>query len=431
MQVLFPPLKHVAINIVDTTLYNRQDISDLPADSIKVMPFKSKFKLDYISNTANIGISTGMYRNNQAGSIYMIFSDMVGNNQLYSSLSLNGQIYDFSGQVSYINQKGKIKWGTSFSHIPYLSGSMFITRDTLKFEDDLIPVDNLVIDYLRLFEDNISFFASYPISQTRRMEATMSSSWFYYRMDRYNNYYTLDGFGIGGSREKMEAPEGDNFQVISFAYVKDNSYFGQTSPMRGGRSRYQVEKYFGAADIFTSLVDYRQYLYVRPFSLALRLYNYGMYGRNSEDGVIPPLYIGYSWLLRGYENTSTDLNTLEGNSFNVYRLTGSRVMIANAEIRLPVTGPERLALIKSKWFLTDLNLFFDSGLAWNHDSRIKFDPESVSGDDNNVRYPLFSTGVSLRVNLLGYLVIEPFYAFPLQNGGFRNGQFGLNFTPGW
>jgi len=27
--------------------------------------------------------------------------------------------------------------------------------------------------------------------------------------------------------------------------------------------------------------------------------------------------------------------------------------VANAELRFPFSGPERLALIKSKWFLTD------------------------------------------------------------------------------
>jgi len=45
--------------------------------------------------------------------------------------------------------------------------------------------------------------------------------------------------------------------------------------------------------------------------------------------------------------------------------------------------------------------------------------------------PLFSTGASVRINLLGYLILEPYCAFPLQNGGFRNPVFGLNFVPGW
>jgi hypothetical protein len=128
-----------------------------------------------------------MYGNNQGGSINMIFSDMVGNNQLYSSLSLNGQIIDFSGQVAYINQKTKIKWGASLSHIPYLSGNMLYTSDTLNIEvgAEIVPrpVNNIVINYMRLFEDNISFFASYPLSQTRRFEAGMSASWYYYRID--------------------------------------------------------------------------------------------------------------------------------------------------------------------------------------------------------------------------------------------------------
>ncbi|MBP1675063.1 MAG: tolB protein precursor, partial [Bacteroidetes bacterium] len=92
-----PPVKHVAVNLVDTTLYYRRKISELPVDSIKEVPYRSKFKLDYISNNASIGVSTGMFRNSMGGSINAIFSDMVGNNQLYSALSLNGEIYDWPG----------------------------------------------------------------------------------------------------------------------------------------------------------------------------------------------------------------------------------------------------------------------------------------------------------------------------------------------
>ncbi|MBG0858919.1 MAG: PD40 domain-containing protein [Bacteroidales bacterium] len=427
-----PPLKHIAINLVDTTLYNRQVIADIPGDSLKNMQYRPKFKLDYISNNASIGVSTGIYRNSMGGSINMIFSDMVGNHQLYSSLALNGEIYDFGGQVAYINQKGKIKWGGGISHIPYQAGSMFIMRDTINYQDTRMPVDNLVLDLLRMFEDNISVFASWPMSQTRRFEGTISSSWYYYRIDRYNNYYFLNGLPIGTKREKLDAPKGNNYQQISLAYVEDNSFFGMTSPMNGHRARYQIEKYFGAADVFTTLFDFRKYFFTKPIGFAFRLYNYGMYGKDAEGGVIPPLYIGYPWLLRGYENVSYSSDgTLEGNTFNVTWLTGSKIALANAELRLPFTGPERLALIKSKWLLTDINLFFDSGLAWNSDSKITFNLNPAAGAGENERFPLFSTGASIRLNLLGYIVIEPFYAFPLQNGGFKNGVFGLNFIPGW
>ncbi len=428
---ILPPGSHFSANIVDKNLTGRDDLALLPTDSIRIRPYKSKFQLDYISNNANIGVSTGIYRNNVAGSINMIFSDMVGNNQLFSSLSLNGEIYDFGGQAAYINQKGKIKWGAALSHIPYRAGNMFIKRDTVQLEDMLVPVDNLVIDYLRMFEDNATFFASYPLSQTRRFEANLSLSWYYYRLDRYNNYYLLNGAGLASKKEKLDAPGGSNYQQISVAYVEDNSYSGMTSPMQGHRARFQVDKYFGAANIFTTLIDYRQYFYVRPFTLAFRAYNLNMLGSDAENGILPPINIGYPWLIRGYSNVSyTNAEVNDLNRFNISVLTGSRVAVANAELRFPLSGPERLAAIKSKWFLIDLNLFFDSGLAWNSSSSVVAD-RHVMTDSGDVRYPVFSTGASLRVNLLGYMVIEPYYAIPLQNGGLKNANFGLSFTPGW
>lgn len=426
-----PPLRHVSVNIVDSTLYGRKLSPPLPVDSVKVIPYRPKFKLDYISNNASVGVSSGIYRNNLGGSINMIFSDMIGDNQLFSSLSLNGEIYDFAGQAAYLRQKGKVKWGAGLSHIPYRSGSMSLAYDTVRFQGEMVPVDVLQLDYIRLFEDNITLYASWPFSQTRRVEATASSSWYYYRIDRYNYYYLLNGINIGVTRKKMPTPKGSDYQQLSFAYVKDNSLFGMTAPMQGSRARYQIDKYFGATDIFTALFDYRHYIYLKPVSLAFRYYNYGMYGKSSAGNVLQPLYVGYPWLIRGYEKISYNTGDTPGlSSLNISRLSGTRIAVANAELRYPFTGPERLALIKSKWLLTDLNLFFDAGLAWYNGDKIIFSERSSQTAENE-KYPLYSTGASLRINLLGYIVIETYYAFPLQNGGFRNGVFGLNFTPGW
>lgn len=426
-----PPMKHASVNQVDTTLYNRTEDFRLPADSVRNVDYKPKFKLDYLSNNANVGLSGGIYRNNLGGSVTMIFSDMVGNNQLYSALSLNGEIYDFGGQTAYINQKGKLKWGAAVSHIPYRAGSMSIGRDSIMFQDAMIPVDVLQLDYIRMFEDNVTLYAALPLSQTRRIEATLSSSWYYYRIDRYNYYYLLNGASVGGTREKMPAPEGSNYQQISLAWVEDNSYSGMTSPMEGHRARFQADKYFGATDVFTALIDSRKYFWVKPVGLAFRAYSYGMYGGRNGENVLQPLYLGYPWLIRGYENVPYGEESTAGpGSLDISRLSGTRIAVANAELRLPFSGPEQLALIKSKYFLTDLNLFFDAGLAWYRGDQIVFGKESTTAGTGQ-KYPLMSTGVSVRINLLGYLVIEPYYAFPLQNGGFRNGTFGLSFMPGW
>jgi len=425
-----PPLEGSAKQFIDTNLYERDISYELPRDSINDVPYKSKFKLDYISNSTGMGVSTSQYGTIMQGSVNMIFSDIVGNNQLFSSLALNGEIYDFGGLFAYINQKGKLKWGASVSHVPYRSGFMDVVADTVSIRGDTIPATNFRLDFIRMFEDNISLFAFYPLSQTRRLEAGASFSWYYYRWDRFNNYYSLTGFRLFETREKLPAPDGNNYRQVNLAYVEDNSYFGMTAPMQGHRSRLQVSKYFGAVDMYTVLADYRKYLYLRPVGIAFRAYHYGRYGVSGETELLTPLYLGYPWLIRGYENVSFIGNDYDvsNSSFNISHLSGSRIVVGNLELRIPITGIERLAPIKSRIFLTDLNLFFDAGLAWNKDSEISFDWNPGSFDK---RIPVYSAGLSARVNLMGVVVVEPYLAVPFQNGGFSNLSFGFNFTPGW
>ena len=45
--------------------------------------------------------------------------------------------------------------------------------------------------------------------------------------------------------------------------------------------------------------------------------------------------------------------------------------------------------------------------------------------------PDMSVRVSLRVNVFGYFVLEPYYAIPFQRKDVSLGIFGLTFAPGW
>ena len=201
-----------------------------------------------------------------------------------------------------------------------------------------------------------------------------------------------------------------------------------TSPLLGHRARFQVGKYFGEVGFYSLLADYRKYFFIKPVGLAFRLYHYGRYGNKAENNIMSPLYLAYPWLIRGYDSRSV-YNLIENESipFDISNLSGSRIMVINAELRMPFVGAERLALIKSRWFGADVNLFFDGGLAWDSENTPVLQWDAAPGK----RTPVFSTGLSIRVNVLGYLVLEPYYAVPLQNGGFSNGNFGLNITPGW
>ncbi|HEX2937185.1 MAG TPA: hypothetical protein VHO72_17650 [Bacteroidales bacterium] len=417
-----PPLERVGGNIVDRNLHNRDSVSLVSTEKFLSSPYRPKFQLDYISNV-NVGVATSRFGGGMAGSVFAIFSDIVGQNQLYTTLALNGEIYDFGGQIAYQNTKHKINYGVSVSHIPY----MYAYRDFVENKGD--GLYNYPISILRIFEDKISLFGMRPLSQTRRLEFGTSVAWYYHRLEQWNQYY-LNGYYYGGDRQKADAPPGYVVQTVDAAYVIDNSFFGMTAPMRGHRVRIGTEQYFGELGFTTALVDIRKYWYAKPFTFATRLMHYGRYGKGAEDTRLSQLYIGYPWYVRGYEyEIFGDAYDVPDNlKVGINDLMGSRMGVFNFEVRVPFTGPKKIALVKSGILFTDLDIFFDAGIAWQKQNTVAF---KLKKDKENERIPLMSTGASIRINVLGYMVIEPYYAFPLQYGAFKNGVFGVNFQPGW
>src|SRR5690606_8121580 len=138
-------------------------------------------------------------------------------------------------------------------------------------------------------------------------------------------------------------------------------------------------------------------------SLAFRFMHIGRYGADAEDGRLYPLSFAYPTLTRG--NAPDNIRGYDigdGEAHSINQIFGSRMMVANAEWRIPFTGPERLTPIKSKVLFTELALFADAGIAWTSSSRptLKWDPESPTD-----RVPFLSTGLSLRLNLFGLMVL--------------------------
>lgn len=101
------------------------------------------------------------------------------------------------------------------------------------------------------------------------------------------------------------------------------------------------------------------------------------------------------------------------------------MIVANLEVRLPLTGPERLSMLKSKFLFTELTAFFDVGTAFNRFS--DFNPASPN---LLAPQPAVSAGFSVRANLFGALIVEPYYAWQLSSAE-KRGVFGVNFIPGW
>jgi hypothetical protein len=81
-----------------------------------VKTFRPQFGLTYIGSSG-VGASTSRFGTGMAGGVSMMFSDIVGDNQLFSVLSVNGEVYDFGGQVGYVNPEKQDKLGRKrFAH---------------------------------------------------------------------------------------------------------------------------------------------------------------------------------------------------------------------------------------------------------------------------------------------------------------------------
>lgn len=443
------------------------------AGSVVNIAYKPKFKLDYLAGSGiGIGVSS-FYGTSLSSGIQGVFSDILGRNQIFAAASVNGQIYDSGAAITYVNQTGRWNLGFGISHIPYQFGVQTQTFPTKSVSGKNATVLSDNIDIIRNFEDAARVFTSYPISKTTRFEVGAGASYNSYRVDRYADYYALDTTVNADksktitqnylTSDKKKIANDDESKLIgtslksyslfnvSTALVGDNSFFGVTAPLNGFRYRLEAEYNFGTYHFFAPTIDLRKYVRVEPVTFAARFYGYGRFGGDATG--LYPLYVGYPFYIRGYEGQTFYNNGRAGtNGFTIDQLSGSRIAVFNFEVRLPFTGPEKLAQIKSKFLFTDLNLFFDAGLAWNAGDHIYFQKnppvigeKPVLNDDGTPsivngqpvtqpvygRVPALSAGISLRINVFGAFVLEPYLAVPFNRTDVKKPLFGLGFTPGW
>lgn len=461
---ILPPMESIGVDIVNSNLGNFERFEKTTTDSMRLVPYRPKFKLDYLANSG-VGVSTSRFGTGVQGGIVGMFSDILGRNQIIANLSVNGEIYDFGGMVGYINQQQRINWGVALSHIPYLTGYREIVPDKLKNGDTEINVINDRTNLIRTFEDQAQVFGAYPFNKVHRFEMGGAVSRYSYRVDRISNYYEningYPGYYITSDKRKVPLSEATNdigvplksFNIFqaNASFVGDNSINGITSPLDGFRYRVGIEQYFGDYQFSAVTVDLRKYWRLKPITIAARSYNYQRIGKDGEN--LYPLYVGYPYLIRGYEaNSLYNTRNSSANGFDINQLSGNKIAVFNFELRLPFTGPKKLSAIPSKFLFTDLNLFFDAGLAWNEGSKVVFKNQPTNninpqlGSDGlpvkdingnviytgtNERVPAMSVGISLRVNVFGYFVLEPYYAIPFQRTDVSAGVFGLTFAPGW
>jgi hypothetical protein len=363
--------------------------------------------------------SSSVFGTQFSGGASAYFSDMLGNQAIGVTLQASCQLRDIGGQLLYLNTASRWNWGVNVARTPYVYGYGALTNSGAEYVFYHIAIDNL------------SGILQYPFSQTRRLEFSAGYTHYGYSIQTATQSFSGRTSGLSD----IAAPSSLGLSSASVALVGDASSFGFTSPISGSRYRIEVTPTVGSLKYNTVLMDYRKYFFAKPFTLAFRGLHYGLYGKDAESDRLGALYLGDGSLVRGYSYDSFNASDCSSNGTGSLasstcpqfdRLVGSKLALANAELRIPLFGTSGFGLIASPLPPIEIAPFVDAGVAWTKTSGPVWDLASTSGD----RTPVVSTGVASRINLFGFAVFEVYYAHPFQRPG-RSGVWGFVLQPGW
>jgi Tol biopolymer transport system component len=400
----------------------------LPPDdtaAFAVGPYRGRLSLDYVGQPS-LAVGSNQLGTYVGGGAALYFSDMLGDHNLVTGLEINGTIRDLSALVAYQNLSRRLNWGISAQQVPYVTaayaaGPVDVNGQTVYAEQQLL---------YRQTNREVAGVLSYPFNQARRVEFSLSANNITFDRELRTQAFSFET-GALLFDDKQDLPGGDAINLFgaTTALVYDNSIFGATSPILGQRYRVEVSSSIGSLDLVNALIDYRKYFMpVRPFTVAARLMHFGRYGSGGEDQRLNPLFLGYEGLVRGYNYGSfrgSECVPEPGETSScpvVDRLFGSRIAMANLELRFPLLGALGAGSGYYGAFPLEFAIFGDAGVAWSSGTS----PSLVGG----TRQAVYSAGATLRINFLGFAVGQVDLVHPFNRPG-RNWVWQFSLQPGF
>jgi Tol biopolymer transport system component len=416
---LLPPRKRgegEVIALLSNPLYGLPE-----EEEFEVADYKPKLVLDYVS-PSQMAVGTDRFGMYAGGGILLNFSDMLGYHNVFTMAQVNSRVEDSALLAGYQNTRKRLNWGAVIQRIPYVYGGIAMGYGDYFGQPALLEEEYI----FRQVNYQASVFAFYPFNQSRRFELSAGYRLIDYQQEVRTRAYTLDGFFIDQLKQELDAPDSLYYGFFTAAFVYDSSFFGATAPILGQSYRIEYTPYFGGNLNFSSiLADYRRYFMpARPFTLAFRIMHYGRYGSNATDNRFYPLFLGYESLIRGYNSGSFGVD-----EYDVYeQLFGSKMLIANVELRFPLFGVLGVGRGYYGILPIDFVAFYDAGIAWGYETGDdKANKPFFLGGD---RKPLTSAGIGVRMNVFGYLIMGFNLVKPLDRPN-KNVYFQLTITPGF
>lgn len=348
----------------------------LPSGEYQVYKYKTKFTPDYMGGGFNYDTFFGV-----RGQTYFIFSDYLGNHQIYIATDLVNTIDQSIIQMSYFNNKNRIGFGGGFFHTKnyYLDARNYLFSD-------------------RFY--GLSGYITRPFSIFSRLEFNTSHVF----IDR--KY--LD---VGDPRMN----ENTRITSVSLSYVNDNILWGYTGPINGRRAKITLEAardFFDNEDLdyYAGSFDYRYYSHFKKaYSFAFRLTGGGSGGRSPKQ-----YFLGgtTNWIgRRDYDQSIYEIDNLYFSDIitplrgiDYYELQGNRYALMNAEFRFPLIQYfiTRFPLALAITNVTG-SMFLDMGSAWT-DNNFK----GGTSQDSGSKLVDIKTGFGfgMRANMFGFVLLR-------------------------
>jgi len=409
----------------------------LPKDTnFPVAPYKPKLTLDYVAPPA-VAVGVDRYGTYGGGGIAAFWSDMLGYHTVVTGASTGNRLIDSSALVAYMNTRHRTNWGAVVQRVPYIIGGYYNVyldpTGRVAGEPAYIEQEELI----RQINYEAAAFAYYPFNQVRRAELSGGARYIQFNDTLYTRAYSYySEMLIMNEKTSIPVAKGLALGYLTGSLVYDSGIFGATSPILGQSYLVQVQPTFGSINYAGVLADFRKYIMpVRPFTLAFRALHYGRYGKGGEDERLWPLYLGYWDLVRGYESFTFE-GYRESGGFDISRLYGSKMLMANFELRFPLLRVLGLGKGFYGAFPIEFYGFYDIGIAWWD----KYDAENyyqLTTDDprpwfvsGGARKPISSIGAGLRTNLFGFLILGVHYVYPFDRPE-RGWHFQFSLSPGF
>jgi hypothetical protein len=374
------------------------------------LPYTRKLTLDFLAQpTVTVGLS--QFGGFIGGGMAAFFSDMLGDRALGVSGRIAGGFSDFGGSLAYINRRHRWNWAAVLEQTPFRVDYLTASEDPAT--DRVTLTDRVDRQIVRGFGG----VAAFPFSQASRVELSAGAHALTFQRELRTADYTRSGLRfVGQDVERLPSFDTLYLAEATAALVYDTSFFGATSPIYGRRHRLQVGQSAGSLSYTTVLADWRQYFMPkRPVTFAFRTLHYGRYGTDSEAPQLISLYAGYPELVHGYALGSFSPEDCEfvvgAFQCNVAQnLVGSRMVVANAEVRAPLLGLFR-GDVQYGPVPIEIAAFADAGMTWTKSTR----PTLLGGTRDVLR----SVGGAARFNAFGLLIVEVAASRPLDRPNSR------------